>query len=136
MSFDNVRSGAVIRYPYLWARQAADGETEGRKERPTVVALRLERPDGDTVFLFPITTSPPPADRWAVELPDSEKAAAGLDVDRRQWLVLDEFNEDIVGQSYYLGRQPTVGELSARFLVPIVREIIARRAELTPVSRR
>lgn len=33
MSYDDFRTATVIRYPYLWARQASTGETEGRKER-------------------------------------------------------------------------------------------------------
>ena len=40
MSFEAIQTGCVIRYPYLWAQQAARGETEGRKDRPTVVGVR------------------------------------------------------------------------------------------------
>jgi hypothetical protein len=31
----------VIRYPYLWVREAARGETEGRKLRPVTVGVRI-----------------------------------------------------------------------------------------------
>ena len=42
--FDNLRSACVLRYPYLWARQADRGETEGRKPRPVAgAALKLRR---------------------------------------------------------------------------------------------
>ena len=49
--------GDVWRYPYLWARKTKRGETEGRKNRPAVIAVTLTPEDGDaTVFLLAITT--------------------------------------------------------------------------------
>lgn len=44
-------AGAVIRYPYLWVRQAQAGEAEGRKARPTVVGFRVSRRTGDLLLL-------------------------------------------------------------------------------------
>jgi hypothetical protein len=29
MSFNDIQTASVIRYPYIWARQARAGETEG-----------------------------------------------------------------------------------------------------------
>ncbi|WP_425960310.1 hypothetical protein [Rhizobium nepotum] len=29
--FDEIETAVVIRYPYLWSREASRGETEGRK---------------------------------------------------------------------------------------------------------
>ena len=46
MSYDELQSGVVLHYPYLWGREADRGETEGRKQRPTVgrrVALHYQR---------------------------------------------------------------------------------------------
>jgi hypothetical protein len=34
VSRDELRTGCVIRFPYLWVREAERGETEGRKPRP------------------------------------------------------------------------------------------------------
>ena len=56
MSDDALRTGVVIRYPYLWARQAQAGETEGRKDRPVAVGVRLPRANGDLVLFFPVTS--------------------------------------------------------------------------------
>lgn len=56
MSYDAIRTACVIRYPYLWLREAAGGETEGRKYRPVAVGVRLPHPDGDLLLLFPITS--------------------------------------------------------------------------------
>lgn len=82
-----LRTGAVIRFPYLWAREAADGETEGRKFRPVTVGVRIPKPKGeDVLVLFPITSQQPASGRFAAEIPDLEKRRAGL---RRQHPALD-----------------------------------------------
>jgi hypothetical protein len=60
MAFENLVSGTVFIYPYLWVRQAAHGETEGRKDRPVVVGVRARMPDGiERLILFPITSRDP-----------------------------------------------------------------------------
>ncbi len=58
-----IEAGVVLRYPYLWSRQAKSGETEGRKSRPTAVGFRLVRDERDILLLFAITTSRPGSDR-------------------------------------------------------------------------
>jgi hypothetical protein len=80
MSFEDIQAGSVIRYPYLWEREASRGETEGRKDRPTVVVLRLTEGRSDRLILLPVTTKPPTPGRVAVELPESERRRAGLDL--------------------------------------------------------
>jgi len=70
VSFDQLRAGCVILFPYLWVR----GETEGRKPRPVAVGVRIARSTGDDVLvLFPITSQPPSPDRFAAEIPEMEK---------------------------------------------------------------
>lgn len=118
MSFDSLASGAVIRYPFLWGREAARGETEGRKPRPTVVGFRL---DGDLLLLFPITTRPPEPGRFAAEVPDTEKRRAGLDADRRMWIILDEMNTDSVSRSRYLEPDCEIGRFSRAFTLHVFR---------------
>jgi len=78
VSYEDIQTASVIRYPYLWAREAEHGETEGRKNRPVAVGVRLPRPDGDLVLFFPITTKQPEASRFAAEIPAMEKRRAGL----------------------------------------------------------
>lgn len=135
MSYDDIQTGAVIRYPYLWARQSSSGETEGRKGRPVAVGVRLSRPDGDLVLFFPITTKQPESSRFAVEIPDIEKRRAGLNLDLRLWIILDEFNTDIVGRSFYLEPSPPIGRFSKVFFLPLLRDFIARRKTFTEVNR-
>lgn len=135
MSDDALRTGVVIRYPYLWARQAQAGETEGRKDRPVAVGVRLPRANGDLVLFFPVTSKQPETSRFAAEIPPIEKRRAGLDPDLRLWLILDEFNTDIVGQSFYLEPAPPLGSFGKAFFLPLLRTFIARRKSATEVNR-
>jgi len=136
MSFDDIRTGAIVSYPYLWEWQAGDGETEGRKERPTAVGIRMQRSSGDVLVLFAITTKAPSPERWAVEIPVTEKRRAGLDASLRQWIMLDEANEDIVGRSYYLTADTPQGYFSPTFFGPIVQQVIKRWREIHRITRR
>ncbi|GAA3101069.1 hypothetical protein GCM10010520_52920 [Rhizobium viscosum] len=135
MSYDLIQTACVIRYPYLWAREDRHGETEGRKSRPVAVGVRMGRPDGDLVLFFPITTKEPEAVRFAAEIPAMEKRRAGLDADLRLWIILDEFNTDAIGRSFYLEPDPSIGQFSKAFFLPLLREFIARRKSATEVNR-
>ena len=132
MSFEQLQTGVVLRYAYLWARQAKAGETEGRKDRPVAVGVRLARKSGgDLILFFPITSKEPEASRFAVEIPPIEKRRAGLDADMRLWLILDEYNTDIIGQSFYQEPVPPLVSFSKAFLLPLLRAFVARRKTTT-----
>jgi hypothetical protein len=136
MTFAKFRTGTIFRYSYLWAREADKGETEGRKERPVAVAIRLQRPGGkDRFILFPITTKMPDPDRFASEIPDREKRRAGLDHDIRLWIILDDVNTDQIGKSFYLRDQEPLGHLSRAYFLPLVREFIARKENVRATDR-
>jgi hypothetical protein len=136
VSFEAFRSATVIRYPYLWVNEAARGETEGRKPRSAAVGVRIARPKGDDLLiLFPFTSKEPVGARFAVEIPETEKRRAGLGSDRRLWIILDEYNQDIVGQSFYLEPDPPLGRFSKAFFLPLMKEFIARRSRARRVER-
>lgn len=136
MSFEDLRTGAVLIFPYLWAREAAQGETEGRKPRPVAVGVRIPRPnEEDVLVLFPITSKEPPRGRFAAEIPDIEKRRAGLDSTLRLWIILDEYNQDIVGRSFYLEPEPPLGYFSKAFFLPLLQAFITRRAQARIVDR-
>ena len=136
MSFDALRTGAVFRYPYLWAREALQGETEGRKFRPVAVGVRIPKLDGeDALVLFPITSQQPATDRFAAEIPEMEKRRGGLNGGIRLWIVLDEYNQDVVGRSYYLEPEPPLGYFSKAFFLPLLREFIRQRSRAGAVHR-
>jgi hypothetical protein len=66
------RPGLVIRYSYLWEREAGEGREEGVKDRPCAIVLVLLR-DGEhpIVRVLPITHSAPsdPADALEIRKP-------------------------------------------------------------------
>jgi hypothetical protein len=134
--FQALRIGAVIRYPYLWAREATQGEIEGRKFRPVAVGVRIPKPEGeDMLVLFPITSQKPAKSRFAAEIPDTEKRRGGLDGNVRLWVVLDEYNQDVIGRSFYLEPEPPLGHFSKAFFLPLLREFIRRRSQTEAVDR-
>jgi hypothetical protein len=83
------RPGDVIRYGYLWHREAQTGQEEGLKDRPCAVVLG-PTDDGRTAVL-PITHREPDAADEAVPLPLGTKRRLGLDA-APAWVVLTEVN--------------------------------------------
>ena len=103
----------MIRFPYLPVRESARGETEGRKTRPVAVGVRIARPEAKMCWCcFPITSQPPSPGRFAAEIPEMEKRRAGLDVALQLWIILDEYNQDTIGRSFYLEPEPPLGRWS------------------------
>lgn len=84
--------GLVIRYSYLWKREADAGQVEGLKDRPCVVVVCVEDLDGEKmVTVAPITHSTPEHPARAIELPDSTRRRLKLDKSRN-WIVATEVN--------------------------------------------
>ena len=83
--------GLVIRYAYLWRREALKGQEEGVKDRPCAVVLSHRDDDGITrVYALPITHSQP-LDELAIEIPAVVKQRLRLDGER-SWVVISEAN--------------------------------------------
>lgn len=84
----------MISYAYLWWHEHNRGQEEGRKDRPCVVVLAIDRPSGKSarVTVAAITHTPPGCESVALEVPPSVKRHLGLD-DARSWIVLDEVNQ-------------------------------------------
>ncbi len=118
----SVLSGQILSYPYLWARQSDAGETEGRKHRPVCVVVAVRRKeDGLThLLLLAITTKRPEPGRIALEIPQIEQRRAGLDDLNTCWIILDEYNYDIVEASWYIEpqREP-LGRFSKSFVIKV-----------------
>lgn len=92
MSFPSPYPGLVIRYAYLWKREADAGREEGSKDRPCAIVMAVVTQDGEReVLVLPITHSPPANPADAVEIPSQTKARLGLDADR-SWVVITEAN--------------------------------------------
>ena len=88
MPLPNPEPGLVISYAYLWHHEHQAGQEEGRKDRPSVIVLAVEREgeDATIVTVLPITHSAPADPTSAVEIPSPVKRHLGLD-DDRSWIV-------------------------------------------------
>lgn len=85
--------GLVIRYAYLWRREADQGREEGLKDRPCAIVMAVADADGDLeVIALPITHTPPTDPNQAIEIPAPTKQRLGLDSER-SWVVISEANE-------------------------------------------
>lgn len=86
------KPGLVIRYGYLWRDEAKRGQEEGVKDRPCAVVFATKREDDrDTVYVVPITHTPPSKSEHAIEIPAATKKRLGLD-DARSWVITSELN--------------------------------------------
>jgi len=131
--------GDVIRYSYLWRREAAAGREDGVKERPAAIVLTRVEEDGLTrVYVLPITHLAPADAADAVEIPMVVKARLGLD-DARSWIVLSEANvfvwpgPDLRPVPGRPDAGPVYGALPPR-LFNAVRDQFVRRARLKKLA--
>jgi hypothetical protein len=94
MPLPNPEPGLVIPYDYLWRREKTRGQDSGRKTRPAVIVLRVDnhKGGGTTVWVAPVTHTPPLSSNDAVEIPRAVKSALKLDA-ARSWIVCTEINE-------------------------------------------
>ncbi|MFF0946314.1 hypothetical protein ACFYE9_01145 [Rhizobium leguminosarum] len=132
------RPGEVITYPYLWAWQQQRGETEGRKQRPVCVVIAIRSAsDGNThLVLLAITTQSPEVGRVALEIPDIERRRAGLGDLKQSWIVVDEYNYDIVERSWYIEpHQAVLGRFSKSFMMKIAAIFAKARGQSGRVNR-
>ncbi|OWK18671.1 growth inhibitor PemK [Mesorhizobium amorphae CCBAU 01583] len=92
MPLPDPQLGLVISYAYLWHHEHQAGQDEGRKDRPCVIVLAVERgADGLIVTVVPVTHVPPTDPLLAIELPPAVKRHLGLDGER-SWVMLHEGN--------------------------------------------
>ncbi|MEN3162706.1 hypothetical protein WI697_11730 [Tistrella mobilis] len=128
------KPGLVVRYDYLWSREAEAGRQAG-KDRPACIVATVEQ-DGPApwVLLLPITHSPPLDDTIAIEIPAKVKQSIGLD-DLPSWVVISEYNIDTwpAGLSALPGHP---GTFAYGFLPPGLFQIIQRRFVEHARSRR
>lgn len=92
MTWPTPRVGQVIRYAYLWKREADAGLEEGLKDRPVVIVVAQRREGGRIrVVVAPITLTSPIETGIAIETPPATRRRLGLD-DEPQWIVLNDLN--------------------------------------------
>jgi hypothetical protein len=141
MALPDPEPGLVISYAYLWHHEHRSGQEEGRKDRPSVIVLAVERAsDGTTVVtVLPITHLAPDDAGAAIEIPPAVKRLLGVDLER-SWIVVAEGNE-FVWPGYDLRKVPgkparyDYGFLPPRFFDQVIKAFGAwhktRKARLT-----
>ena len=85
--------GLVIRYDYLWSREASSGRQQGKERPACLVAASDSASNPRFVVILPITHSPPKGGTAGVEIPANVCKALGLD-DSRCWAIVSEYNVD------------------------------------------
>jgi hypothetical protein len=111
------RAGEVWRYPFLWDQQSKQGETEGRKERPTAIVAAVHDAGGSLFLaLLPISTQRPAKGRISLAIPEIEARRIGLTSAQPLWVIIDEYNHDNLTKSYYFDPEGRIGAMSAAFL--------------------
>ena len=117
MPIPTPEAGLVISYSYLWASEAQSGLEEGRKDRPCVIALAVERqPDGETLVTVLPVTHRAPDPLAGVEIPHTIKRHLGLD-DARSWVVVSE-GDQFVWPGYDLRKVPGSDRYDYGFVPP------------------
>jgi len=87
------KPGLVIRYDYLWTREAAAGRDQGKERPACLVAATDPAASPRFVVILPITHRPPDKDTAGVGIPARVRAALGLD-DAPSWVIVSEHNVD------------------------------------------
>jgi hypothetical protein len=87
------KPGLIVRYDYLWLREAIAG-LEQSKDRPAcLVAVSDPGPVTRFVVLLPITHAPPENGTIGIAIPARVARAIGLD-DVPSWVIVSEYNVD------------------------------------------
>ena len=129
-----LKPGDLVRYGYLWARQADAGEESGRKARPVCVVVRTPTTPA-ALFLFPLTSQRPDAARACIAVSEIECRRGGLDYP--SYLILDEYNRVRADAAYDLETPGPIGAFSPACLRKIAARIkeVARQRRLRGVVR-
>lgn len=92
MRLPDPEPGLVIRYAYLWRWEADQGREGARKDRPCAVILAINRmKEVATVYVAPITHTPPPSAASGLAVPPGAKRRLGLGL-APSWIITTEFN--------------------------------------------
>ena len=93
MALPDPKPGLVVRYDYLWSREAAAGRNQGKDRPARLVAATDGVIKPRYVVLLPITHSFPDAGTAGIAIPAKLRQALGLD-DAPCWVIVSEHNID------------------------------------------
>lgn len=121
---DLLKHGTIFYYDYVFKWQVELGRKEGEKDRPVCVLSVIKSSDGLThVGLLAVSATPPKSGQVAIELPQIECRRAGLKEWKGGWIIVSEYNYDIVERSYSLDvNQEPIGRFSKQFMQRLASE--------------
>jgi hypothetical protein len=131
--------GLVIRYAYLWLREAESGQIEGQKHRPCAIVVAVEKSEGELVVtVAPITRRKPAKPDGAIALTTATRRRLGLG-EQSNWIMATEVNS-----FYWPGPdlRPTAkgqyayGELPAVVFEALKQKILAASTATQAVERK
>jgi hypothetical protein len=130
--------GLVIRYAYLWKREADVGQIEGQKHRPCAIVVAVVQEEGEwVVTVAPITRQRPKDPNRAIALSAATRRRLGLG-NQPNWIMATEVNS-----FYWPGPdlRPTqkghyaYGELPAVVFTVLQEKILAASSPANVVAR-
>jgi hypothetical protein len=89
----NPQPGLIVRYDYLWSREAETGRDQGKERPACLVAATDTTTSPRFVVILPITHTRPDRDTVGVEIPAAVRKQLGLD-DAPTWVIVSEHNVD------------------------------------------
>jgi hypothetical protein len=121
---DLLKHGSIFYYDYVFKWQVELGRKEGEKNRPVCVLSVIKSADGLThVGLLAVSATPPKSGQVAIELPQIECRRASLKEWKGGWIIVSEYNYDIVERSYSLDvNQEPIGRFSKQFMQRLASE--------------
>ena len=129
MDIPRPEPGLVIRYGFLWPREAATGNETSRKVRPCAIVTTVNVVEGKTIVtVAPVTHARPAVAEEGVEIPEAVRRMLGLD-DEPGWIIPHELNRfawpgpdvDIISSS---GKSMVYGRLPRRLLLLVLNSLI------------
>ena len=93
MALPEPRPGLVIRYDYLWSREAAAGRDQGKERPACLVAATDSTTSPRFVVILAITHTRPDKDTVGVEIQAKVREGLGLD-DVPSWVIVSEHTVD------------------------------------------
>lgn len=125
----------MIRYDYLWTREAAAGRQQSKDRPACLVAASDSTATPRFIVILPITHAAPTGDTVGIEIPPRVRRALGLD-DARSWVVVSDHNVDEWPNAGLVPVPGRPGVFSYGFIPPgLFAQIKARFLELSEQER-
>jgi hypothetical protein len=135
MALPEPKPGLVIRYEYLWMREAAVGRQQSKDRPACLVAASDATVTPRFVVILPITHSAPTGDTVGIEIPPKVAQALGL-TEARSWVVVSDHNVDEWPNAGLSPIPSRPGIFSYGFIPPgLFAQVKARFLELTNQGR-